>query len=140
MTPAEPTCSSRLPVVPSLSGATLATFPATITDATDPPMRRCRHRVRMNEKGPSLGERMSSAQVVQPPVCQSLCQSFAGAIPTTGKTVRHRSGSWASLCPAQQEDFEIARHGPDSPAHPLKVAARVRIPLGLLQTPSSEPL
>src|SRR6187200_2613710 len=42
MTLAEPTCPSRpRAAVPSLSGATAATYPATIMDATEPPMRRC---------------------------------------------------------------------------------------------------
>lgn len=61
----------------------------------------------------------------------NLLPIFLAGIVGTG---RHRPDGRVSIVPAQSTRHGTAWCGPDPSAHPLKVAARVRIPLGVLTT------
>ena len=75
---------------------------------------------------------------------QAIAEGFANLLPIfpggIAGTERHSPDSRVSISPAQSTRHGTGWDGPDPSAHPLKVAARVRIPYGLPRNTCSEPL
>ena len=63
--------------------------------------------------------------------CQWICQWMRPELVAIGQYGATSNATRASVSPAQTTRLVTRQHGMNTFAHPLKVAARVRIPLGL---------